>query len=113
MDQLLFLAGVAFLTAHELDAIRQHEWRVFPITRALDEESGYRLFVILHIPLWMLIFWFMGAPTFQLGFDVFLIAHGAAHSLLRRHPLVTFDGPLSRLLIYGAALGAAHLWLLL
>ena len=61
MTRLIFLAGVAFLSAHELDAIRQQEWRVFPITRALDDGGGYRLFVLLHIPLWMLILWFMGA----------------------------------------------------
>lgn len=112
MIRLLFYVSVAFISAHELDAIRQQEWRALPIMCSLGDAAGYHLFVLLHVPLWIAIFWLIDTPAFQIGFDIFLVLHAAAHHLLRRHPLLTFDGALSHLLVYGAAaFGALHLFL--
>jgi len=110
MADLLFLAGIGFLFAHELDAIQQKEWRFFFRPSLFADETGYMLFTALHGPLFVLFFWLWDDATFQFVLDVFLIGHAGVHGLLRGHPLINFDGWFSRLWIYGGAvIGAVHL----
>lgn len=109
-DDLIFLSAVAFLFAHELDAMQQREWRFFFARIPVSDDAAYRLFTGLHVPLFVLILWGLPQPGFRLGFDLFLIVHAGLHWLLRRHPLIAFNSGFSRLWIFGAALlGAAHL----
>ncbi len=111
---LLFILNITFLTIHELDAIHQHEWRVFFAFTGLSDEAAYRLFTALHVPLLMFIFWNLQIRPFQIGLDIFLIIHAGLHWILRNHPLVTFNNWFSRIWIFGGALfGAIHLFLLL
>jgi hypothetical protein len=110
VGELLFLAGLAFLLAHELDAIDRGEWRFFFGFTPLSDVAAYRLFTALHVPLlvWMLAN--LNAPAFRVGFDLFLIVHAALHWLLRDHHHLQFNNSFSRLWIYGGALiGALHL----
>lgn len=108
---LLFLVNVGMLgVGHELDAIRQKEWRIFLDWTGLSEEHQYQLFTALHVPLFVWIVWRWQLPSFQLGFDIFLVLHAVAHFVLRNHPWVNFDSVFSRFWIYGgAALGLLHL----
>ena len=111
---LLFILNVTFITIHELDAIYQHEWRVFFGFTTLSDEAAYRLFTALHVPLLMFILWNLQIRPFQIGLDIFLIIHAGLHWFLRNHPLVTFNNWFSRIWIFGGALlGAIHLLLLL
>lgn len=103
---LLFLTGLAGITAHELDAIQRHEWRIFPLTAPFDDTTGYRLFVFLHIPLMVALIWFSNSQPFQMGFDLFLILHVGLHWGFRKHPLYEFHNPFSVLLIVFPALVA-------
>lgn len=106
------MAAFAFLLLHELDAIRQGEWRFFFSWAGLADDAAYRLFTVLHLPLLIWMLWALPAPGFQLGLDSFLLLHALAHFALRRHPLLTFNGWFSWLWIYGgAALGLIHLLL--
>jgi hypothetical protein len=107
---LLFLLVVAWIFAHELDAVQKHEWRILPILSSLNDLLAYRLFVLLHIPLLVWIVWSAPNPMFQVMFDLFVIVHGGLHWLLRKHPKYEFHDPLSYLLIFGAVpLAALHL----
>jgi len=107
---LLFLTCLAWIFAHELDAIKQHEWRILPLTSWMSEKWAYPTFVLLHIPLvvWMMVM--SPSTTFQIGMDIFLIVHAGLHIIFRNHPSYTFDNTLSRILIFGVVpLAMTHL----
>jgi len=107
---LLFLTTLAFLFNHELDAIRQHEWRFFFSWTGMSNEWGYRLFVILHAPLFIWIVAVWQDVTFQRGFALFAIAHVFAHIILYRY--VDFKSMFSWFWIGGTGvMGIAYLLL--
>jgi hypothetical protein len=116
---LLWLSTVGLLVVHELDAIHQKEWRFFQALLGLEgrvsDETFYRIFTGLHLPLLVVILWWGGMSRgFQIGFDLFAVVHLGLHIGLRNHPLVTFNNPFSFTVIGGAALcGAVHAALLL
>jgi hypothetical protein len=117
---LLFYLNLALLLAHELDAVRRQEWRMFAFLNRLDDERAHQLFTLLHVPLFILIFWFLSRPPqpiyfwFQLVIDIFLVIHLGLHLLFRNHPANAFDNPFSMGLIAGMALlGLVHAGLLL
>ncbi len=112
-EHTFFFAGLALLFAHELDAVRLHEWRLFPGLRRLDDEAGYRLFTALHVPLFFAIFLglFGAGPGVRAGLivalDVFFIVHVALHVLLRHVPHYRFSSLFSWALIAGAGVAGA------
>jgi hypothetical protein len=116
MAQLWFYAALSLLLTHELDAVRCHEWRIFPGLGRLDDERGYLLFTALHVPLFLGLLW----ALFGAGLDArlarwlsgFCILHVGLHLLALRHPANGFTSPLSWALIGGAgACGALQLLL--
>jgi hypothetical protein len=112
--EILFSTVVAFLLVHELDAIRQHEWRFFFVPVTVRDESASRIFTALHAPLFAVILVYANSPAFQIGFDGFAIVHGLLHLGLRNHPLLEFDDWFSRVWIFGASLlGFLHLLFIL
>ncbi len=60
---LTFYLGLSLLLTHELDAIKQHEWRVFPGLTNFKDNFSYHIFVALHIPLFILILWYLCHPS--------------------------------------------------
>jgi hypothetical protein len=113
LADLVFLLGVSCLLLHELDAIHEKEWRFFFMPVSLEDESAYRLFVALHLPLFFFILWNIQQTWLQIPLDIFLVVHGGLHLLLRNHRLIAFDTWFSWLWIYGGALiGLVHLLLL-
>ncbi|MCU0482264.1 MAG: hypothetical protein MUE54_13810 [Anaerolineae bacterium] len=110
----LFYINIAWLIAHEMDAILCYEWRIFFFLKPFDDVTAYRIFTGLHIPLLALIIWFAPNKTFQIGFDLFLIIHVGLHWIFRNNPNYKFNTWFSNLLIVGAGvLGAIHLILIL
>jgi hypothetical protein len=110
-----FLLGLAILLVHELDAVRCHEWRIFPGLSALSDRWGLRLFVLLHVPLLYALLWAVAAgpsTTLVVGLDLFLVLHLGLHLLFLRHPRNQFRDALSWTLIVGPALsgGIDLLW---
>ena len=97
---LLFLSNLVWIMVHELDAIYQGEWRFFNIPFQLEDDLAYRVFTILHVPLFIMLIWAIPSQAFQIGFDIFVIGHAMVHWLLRNHPLITFNNWFSRLLIF-------------
>ncbi|MDP9455373.1 MAG: hypothetical protein M3Q49_22425 [Actinomycetota bacterium] len=52
---LFFLVGFCFLLAHEMDAVKLREWKMLPVLSKMGEEAGYRMFALLHVPLYALL----------------------------------------------------------
>ncbi len=116
MEQLFFVLTMAFMFTHELDAIRRHEWRIFPGANLLSDEQGFLVFILIHIPLFGLVLWasFIGVAgttnVFQIAFSMFCIIHIFLHKLNENHPAYEFKNPLSQFLIWGSGFaGAAHI----
>ena len=113
---LLFYINLALLITHELDAIQCHEWRMFPFIWRLNDESAYRVFILLHVPLLALIFWLISRPDvhlnfwFQVSLDVFFMLHFCLHKLLQNHDKNGFTTSFSRAIIFLVAFfGLIHL----
>ena len=116
---IVFCAGLVFLLVHELDAVHRHEWRMFPLICRLDDRTSYRVFVLLHIPLLVLIFWLMSHSAgnvrfwFQVVMDIFFVVHSGLHHFLREHEHNGFSNRFSKaIIILAAAAGLIHLVLL-
>ncbi|MEM7115266.1 MAG: DUF6713 family protein [Chloroflexota bacterium] len=115
LTEIIFALGIALLFTHELDAIRHHEWRIFAFLRPFGDEGAYQLFVLLHIPLFLLFLWPLLAPArgLEIVIDAFLIIHVGLHYLFRTHPDYTFQGWLSHgVIVLAGFVGAWHLWLI-
>jgi len=116
MKNLLFYLGLGTLLTHELDAMPNHEWRVLPLIRALPDETGMTLFVVLHIPIFAGLIALVASrdprtrALSRLGVGLFLVVHGLLHTLFMRHPDYEFSSLISEILIFGgAALGVIYL----
>jgi len=74
---ILFYLGIALIIVHEMDAVRCHEWRIFHGLSSLKEETACRIFILAHIPLLGLLFWYINYTTdlysFIIGFNIFLV----------------------------------------
>ena len=119
VSDLVFYFGIALLITHELDAIAHHEWRMFPLICRLKDNIGYQVFIILHIPLLVLMFWFTVHSSesiryiFQVGMDIFFILHLGFHYLFQSHPENELTGTFSNsLIVLTSMTGVVHLLLL-
>ena len=113
MKNLCFLLGLGFISAHELDAVTQHEWRLLYVLRSLPEAVAANAFVALHVPLCAALIglthhplprWREGSRLALMGF---LIVHVGLHLRLSGHAFYSFHSPLSKLLIFGAGVSGA------
>ena len=113
--QGLFYLGLALLATHELDAVARHEWRLLPIFSMLPDDTGRLWFILVHIPLFAMLFWLSGHASpkvrlrSQLTLDIFFLLHGVIHFALSKHALYEFRAPVETITVYGAALvGLVH-----
>lgn len=110
-----FVLGFCFLLVHEMDAIRCKEWRIFPVTSRMEDESGYRAFTAVHVPLYALLLWALFGgdgtnPWLVAGLDVFFVVHVLLHLIYINHPEYRFRSTFSWTLILGTGiLGALDL----
>ncbi len=105
MEVDFFVLGITFLCLHELDAMRCHEWRIFPGLSLLEDRLGMIIFQLAHIPLFYWVFQGLNQPdeSFRLGWDIFFIVHFILHVLFLWHPKNEFKDWLSWGIISGAA----------
>ena len=109
----LFVTTLALLLVHELDAMRCHEWRIFPVLEKMGDRPAMLWFVWLHVPLIWLILWFgagaitAGGNGFSLTMCIFAVLHALVHWLYERHPACEFRNPLSRSIIWSCAAAGA------
>ena len=118
--ELIFITGFALLLVHELGAIKQQEWRIFPVLSRLDDAPAYAIFVSAHIPLIILLLWLFIHPDqgarhgFRITLDIFFVLHLGLHVLFAGHEENKFDNRFSMILIVTmAAFGLLHLLIVL
>ncbi|TAE17990.1 MAG: hypothetical protein EAZ95_05505 [Bacteroidetes bacterium] len=109
MEHLFFYIALAFLFVHEMDAMTQKEWLMFPLTFFLKDEVGKVVFILAHIPLYVCIFWALSTPSEALiqGLDIFCIVHAGLHVLFLWHPQNRFTSFLSWFFIAGGGFWGA------
>ena len=81
------------------------------VVHVRDDETARDWFVLLHIPLFIAVFWMVFlAPWKRLAGQVLsglTIVHAIVHFLLSDHQLYTFLPPIETITVYGAALSSA------
>ncbi len=90
---------------HEMDAIRCKEWRIFPGLSFLNDNVGYKVFMLAHVPLYYYIFSSLhgeNRESFMYGFSVFLVVHLGLHVLFLMHKKNEFKDWISWTIIGGA-----------
>lgn len=111
MEHPWFLLGLAFLLVHELDAMRCHEWRIFPGLSLLPDKTGRIVFILLHIPLFFALLAGITTPGDKqgliTGWNIFMVVHLGLHLLFLLHPRNEFKDAWSWTFIVGAAACAA------
>lgn len=112
----IFYLGLGLLCSHELDAMPNHEWRVLPLLRLLEDSLGQLVFVVAHVPLFAIIIGLVASLNMRrrrisrIAVSTFLVIHTVLHWLFSDHPHYHFDSLLSSMLIVGAGIcGAAFL----
>ncbi|MGF1470472.1 MAG: DUF6713 family protein [Rubrobacteraceae bacterium] len=114
-EHFFFFLGLSLLLAHEMDAVRVREWKIFPMLNNLRDEAGYVVFTALHVPIYVLLLWGLsGAGSVSrglvFGLDVFFVVHAILHLVFHNHPENRFRSAFSYALIFGAGLsGVADL----
>jgi len=98
-----------FILVHEMDAVRQQEWAIFPLLSRLNENTGYYVFVVLHFPLYWALFANLHHGNglnlgLVKGLDIFFGVHVLLHVLFLRHPKNKFTGLFSWVIILGGGL---------
>lgn len=100
---IAFLIGFSFLIVHELDAIRCHEWRMFPGLSKLGEVLGAKIFVLAHIPLLAILLFLLHSESLAqftiIGISIFLIAHFLIHLACLGHKKNDFKDSVSWFII--------------
>lgn len=102
-----FLLGQSFLFTHELDAIKQLEYRMFPLVSLLPSEQAYVVFTLIHIPLFFILMYAMVTALqykwsrFVIACDVFFVVHVFLHLGFWNHEHNYFAGALSWFIIIG------------
>jgi hypothetical protein len=120
VEPILFVIILSLLIVHEMDAIRAKEWKMFLVLKDMAEETAYRVFVLIHIPLYLFAFavlFYDGAVVsyvLKVVIDVFLLGHAIIHYGFRKHSNNGFQSRFSKIIIYSMPVFALlHLCLLL
>lgn len=116
MEKVLFMLILALLLVHEMDAIYNREWKMFIILKDFPDETAYKIFTALHMPLYFLVILIVALGNANVQtilyyvIDLFLLAHAVVHFLFRKHKENRFESMFSKTIIYSmAVLASAHL----
>lgn len=107
MADCFFYFGISFILLHEMDAVRCKEWRIFPGLSLLNENLGFKLFMIAHVPLFFFLFWGLLQPVNEkliFGLNIFFIIHLVLHILFLKHKKNEFKDWISWAIITGAGI---------
>ena len=118
MKNTVFYLGMGTLFTHELDAMLHHEWRLLPLINLLPDEQGMIVFLLFHIPLFAVLIALVASSRdttrriSKMGISIFLVIHGALHTLFMGNAAYEFGSMLSNIIIFGGALfGTMYLFL--
>ena len=100
--RILFALELALLFAHEMDAVRKQEWKMFIVLKDMEEERAYSIFMLLHIPLYTVPILLLFSRYYLMAsyiVDAFLILHVFLHWGFRKHRANRLSGGISKILI--------------
>lgn len=101
-----FYLGLSFMLMHEMDAIRCKEWRIFPGLSSLSDKVGQVVFIIVHLPLFLALFWGLSntedIDRFSFYGSTFMLVHLCLHLVYLKHKNNEFKDILSWTIISGA-----------
>ncbi|GAB3640395.1 DUF6713 family protein [Spirosoma arcticum] len=113
-ENLFFWIGFSTLLVHEMDAVRLSEWRILPLLSRLNDQRGFAVFTLVHIPIYVLLLVGLSSEiaagekgSLMLVLDWFMVIHVGLHVLLRNLPRNEFKTVFSWLIIAGAGLAGA------
>ncbi len=110
---VLFIVNMSLLFVHEMDAVRNREWRMFIVLKDMEDEKACRIFLLAHVPLYATALFLLMSPAKLILFyilDAFLIIHAVIHFGFRHQKHNAFTSAISKAIIYlMAAISAVHL----
>ena len=105
-EHFFFYLSLSLILIHEMDAVRCKEWRIFPGLSLLNDRTGFRIFMIAHLPLFYFIFWRLTAyennEVLITGLDIFFILHIGLHLIFLTHKRNEFKDWISWTIIISA-----------
>ena len=104
---VIFAIELALLFTHEMDAVRRQEWQMFIILKDMADEKAFRIFMLLHIPLYAVILSLLLSDRMIIAMyitDIFLILHMLIHFAFTGHKANQMNGGVSKAIIYSAGL---------
>ena len=111
LSNSFFIIALTFMVLHEMDAVRCKEWRIFPGLSRLKDETGFIVFMLAHIPLFVTLFYYLFAlpdpSTLIFSLNIFFIVHLGLHLFYLKHEKNLFKDWLSWVIISGAAVFGA------
>ncbi|AOY77588.1 DUF6713 family protein [Clostridium formicaceticum] len=102
----IFILNLSFLLLHEMDAIRNKEWKMFIYLKNMEDDKAYQIFTVMHLPiyvvmLFVLVNYFSNLELMiYLILDLFLIFHSIIHYIFKRHSENNFNSSFSKIIIY-------------
>jgi hypothetical protein len=119
LERPFFLISFATLIAHEMDAVREREWRVlFPFNRIRNDGAAHVAFTGAHVPVIAALLLSLARPSSTAErvatcLSTFSVGHALIHAVFRWNDWVGFKSFFSKTLIFGsAAAGILDLFLL-
>lgn len=119
-SDILFYIALSLFFTHQVDAIRCKEWRILPGLSSLKENFAEKLFIAIHIPVFILIFILISIPSpdvkyyFQITIDVMISGHIGKHIILSKNKENLFNDNLSKMIIlFSSVFAFIHLCIIL
>ena len=109
---ILTLFNMAFFVIHELDAIKNEEWKMFKFLRSFSERNQKLIFIYAHLPLPTLILLYFYCVFVKINFIIFLainlfaIFHLLLHLAALKWKSNVFKSTVSFISIFGFAVTA-------
>jgi len=100
---IIFSINISLLFVHEMDAVKNKEWKMFIVLKDLKESMAYAVFTLIHLPLYTILIFLLLRAQYQMCFyivDGFLILHLLLHIFFERNPANGLRGKMSRVIIY-------------
>ncbi len=103
-SQILFAIILALLFLHEMDAIRNAEWKMFIVIKDMSDTKAYKVFTLFHLPFYVILLMLILSVKYQIlayyAVDLFLIVHAILHLVFERHTKNGLKNFFSRSIIY-------------
>lgn len=118
MNTAIFILMLSLLVIHEMDAIRSKEWKMFIVLKDMADEKAYRIFTLIHLPLYFAVIFLMaqrGEPVALYYItNILLICHTCVHYGFKKHTNNGFISVFSNTIIYSMGiLAVIHIILIL